>query len=89
MKKFPCARVDYPEMKGKTAKEKRLARQAKAFTKDFLSQPPITLTHCGRDKYFRLLCDVSNSQGEDLAQALIQCGLGYAYESGKKSDVFK
>ena len=76
-------------MKGKTAKEKRLARQAKAFTKDFLSQPPIMLTHCGRDKYFRLLCDVSNAQGEDLAQALIQHGLGYAYDGGTKSDVFK
>lgn len=81
--------VDCPEMKGKTAKEKRLARQAKAFTKDFLSQPPIMLTHCGRDKYFRLLCDVSNAQGEDLAQALIQRGLGYAYDGGTKSDVFK
>lgn len=47
------------------------------------------LTHCGRDKYFRLLCDVSNAQGEDLAQALIQRGLGYAYDGGTKSDVFK
>ena len=81
--------VDCPEMKGKTAKEKRLAQQAKAFTKDFLSQPPITLTHCGRDKYFRLLCDVSNAQGEDLAQALIQRGLGYAYDGGEKSNQFK
>lgn len=76
-------------MKGKAAKEKRLARQAKAFTKDFLSQLSITLTHCGWDKYFRLLCDVSNSQGEDLAQVLIQRGLGYAYDGGTKSDMFK
>ena len=81
--------VDCPEIKAKTQKEKALAQQAKAFTKKFLSVNPITLTHCGRDKYFRLLCDVQNGAGEDLAQALIRRGLGYAYDGGKKSDVFQ
>lgn len=81
--------VDCPEIKAQTSKEKALAQQAKAFTKNFLSVKPITLTNCGRDKYFRLLCDVHNANGEDLAQALIRRGLGYAYDGGKKSDVFK
>ena len=76
--------VDCPEIKGKTKKEKALAQQAKAFTKAFLSQTPITLTDCGRDKYFRLLCGVTNAEGKDLSEELIRRGLGYAYDGGKK-----
>lgn len=77
--------VDCPEIKGKTQKEKRLAQKAKAFTKAFLEDGPITLTDCGRDKYFRLLCGVTNSTGKDLADELIRHKLGYAYDGGKKS----
>ena len=76
--------VDCPEIEGKSAKEKALAQEAKAFTKAFLSQKPITLTDCGRDKYFRLLCGVTNAGGQDLAEELIRHGLGYAYEGGTK-----
>ena len=76
--------VDCPEIKAKTAREKSLAQEAKAFTKKFLSQKPITLTDCGRDKYFRLLCGVTNAGGKDLAEELIRRGLGYAYDGGKK-----
>ena len=81
--------VDTPEIKGKTAKEKRLAKEAKAFTKNFLSNGPISLSRCSRDKYFRLLCEVTNAQGQNLAQELIKKDLGYAYWGGKKSDQYK
>jgi len=81
--------VDTPEIKGKTAREKELAKKAKAYTKDFLAQTPVTLHNCGRDKYFRLLCDVSNGEGKDLAKELIKRDLGYAYEGGKKSDKYQ
>lgn len=81
--------VDTPEIKGKTTKEKRLAKEAKAFTKDFLEKGPISLTNCSRDKYFRLLCDVTNAQGKNLAQELIKKDLGYEYWGGKKSDQYK
>ncbi len=77
--------VDCPEIKGKTEKEKRLAQKAKEFTKNFLADGPVTLTDCGRDKYFRLLCDVTNNTGKDLAEELIKHNLGYAYNGGKKS----
>lgn len=80
--------VDCPEIKGKTEKEKRLAQKAKVFTKEFLAKKPVTLTDCGRDKYFRLLCDVMNADGQDLAQELIRRQLGYAYDGGKKSARF-
>lgn len=81
--------VDTPEMKGKTEREKKLAQQAKAFTKNFLAQGPISLSNCGRDKYFRLLCDVTNGQGKNLAQELIKAKLGYAYYGGTKSTKFQ
>ena len=81
--------VDTPEIKGKTEREKKLAQQAKAFTKDFLAQGPISLTNCGRDKYFRLLCDVTNGQGKNLAQELIKAKLGYSYYGGTKSTKFQ
>ena len=78
--------VDCPEIKGNSVQEKALAQQAKAFTKEFLSHTPITLTDCGRDKYFRLLCGVTNASGQDLAAALISRGLGYSYDGGKKQN---
>lgn len=81
--------VDCPEIKGKTAKEKARAQKAKAFTKAFLDNGPISLSDCGRDKYFRLLCAVKNAQGQDLAEELIKRDLGYSYYGGKKSDKYK
>ena len=81
--------VDTPEIKGKTAKEKRLAQKAKAFTKNFLAQRPVSLTDCSRDKYFRLLCNVTNGQGQNLAQELIKRDLGYEYWGGKKSSRYQ
>ncbi|MBR3631575.1 MAG: thermonuclease family protein [Elusimicrobiaceae bacterium] len=77
--------VDCPEIKGKTEKEKRLAKQAKTFTQNFLEKGPISLSNCQRDKYFRLLCDVTNSQGQNLAKELIKHNLGYEYWGGTKS----
>lgn len=81
--------IDAPEIKGKTERERELAQQAKALTKAFLSKSPISLTQCGRDKYFRLLCNVTNGEGKDLAKELIKAKLGYSYDGGKKSDRFQ
>lgn len=81
--------VDTPEIKGKTEREKALAQKAKAFTKEFLDKSPVTLSDCGRDKYFRLLCDVTNGEGKDLAQELIKRDLGYAYQGGTKSKKYQ
>ncbi len=81
--------VDTPEIKGKTAREKKLAQQSKQFTEHFLQKAPILLSNCGRDKYFRLLCDVQNGQGEDLARELIKRNLGYAYQGGTKSKKYQ
>lgn len=81
--------VDTPEIKGKTKKEKNAAQKAKKFTKDFLEKGPISLSNCSRDKYFRLLCTVTNAQGQNLADELIKNKLGYEYWGGKKSDKYQ
>ena len=81
--------VDTPEIKGKTAREKNLAQKAKEFTKEFLSVRPISLFNCGRDKYFRLLCDVQNGDGKNLARELIKRDFGYSYQGGTKSKKYQ
>lgn len=81
--------VDTPEIKGQTEREKQLAQKAKAFTKDFLAREPISLANCGRDKYFRLLCDVTNGEGKDLARELIKRDYGYSYQGGTKSKKYQ
>ena len=81
--------VDTPEIKGKTQREKNLAQKAKEFTKEFLSVAPVSLSNCGRDKYVRLLCDVTNGEGKDLARELIKRDLGYAYQGGTKSKKYQ
>lgn len=80
--------IDCPEIKGETKKEKKLAQKAKKFTRQFLAQGQVNLENCGKDKYFRLLCDVKVNGG-DLAQALLEADLAYPYEGGKKSDKFR
>ena len=59
--------VDCPEIKGGSIETKVLAKQAKAFTKSFLKSGKILLRNCGRDKYFRLLCDVKVN-GQNLGK---------------------
>lgn len=75
--------VDCPEMRGGTAETKVAAKAAKKFTKDFLKSGKILLRNCGRDKYFRLLCDVKVN-GNDLTTALLEAGHAVPYDGGTK-----
>lgn len=75
--------VDCPEMRGGTEETRAAAKLAKAFTTEFLTRGKINLKNCGRDKYFRLLCDVK-VKGEDLAEALINAGHAVPYDGGTK-----
>lgn len=75
--------VDCPEMRGGTEETKAAAKAAKAFTKTFLKSGKILLRNCGRDKYFRLLCDVKVN-GQDLTKALLDAGHAVPYDGGTK-----
>ena len=78
--------VDCPEIKGGTAETKVLAKQAKTFTKNFLKGGKILLRNCGRDKYFRLLCDVKVN-GNSLAEELLKAGYAIPYDGGTKTPI--
>ena len=79
--------VDCPEIRGGSAETKALAKQAKAFTKNFLKDGKILLRNCGRDKYFRLLCDVKVN-GKSLGEELLKAGHAIPYDGGTKSQDF-
>lgn len=76
--------VDCPEIRGGTPETKAAAKVAKAFTKQFLRGGKIFLRNCGRDKYFRLLCEVKVN-GADLGTALIEHGHAVPYDGGTKT----
>ncbi len=78
--------VDCPEIKGSSAETKALAKQAKAFTKNFLKGGKILLCNCGRDKYFRLLCDVKVN-GKSLGEELLKAGHAIPYDGGTKTPI--
>ncbi|WP_177747688.1 thermonuclease family protein [Candidatus Avelusimicrobium fimicolum] len=44
----------------------------------------ILLRNCGRDKYFRLLCDVKVN-GQSLGEELIKAGHAIPYDGGTKT----
>jgi len=76
--------IDTPEMRGKCEQEKQLARKAKQHTVVMLrAAETIELVNLRRDKYFRLLAEVS-VDGEDLGYSLIKNSLARPYDGGKK-----
>lgn len=75
--------VDCPEIRGGAEETKAAAKAAKAFTKQFLRGGKILLRNCGRDKYFRLLCEVKVN-GNDLGTALLEAGHAVPYDGGTK-----
>lgn len=75
--------IDTPELKSKDKATRTRAKQAKSFTRNFLTNKKIYLKNCSRDKYFRLLCDVYADK-KNLAEALLFHGLAIPYHGGKK-----
>ena len=82
--------VDTPEMKTQNSCEKKKAKEAQTLTKEILSKGPVLLKNCKRDKYFRLLCDVSvlgQNQGYDLSEELVNNHLAVRYYGETKAEV--
>jgi len=78
------AGIDTPEMRGKTEREKTLAKEAKQFTVEKLrNAKKIELRNMKRGKYFRIVANVF-VDGRDLGKMLIKAGLAVAYDGGTK-----
>lgn len=77
-------RVDTPEKRSRQFCEREMAFQATEFTKRFLSGREIIVRNLRRGKYSgRMVADIE-ADGKDLADALVQAGLGRPYDGGKR-----
>ena len=78
--------VDTPEINGKCQYEKDLALEARDFVRNKLSNAvEILLNDLQRGKYFRIVAKVY-IDGVSLEEELLQNGLAYQYNCGKKSN---
>ena len=77
--------IDTPEIRGKCAKEKYDAKQAKQMVADILKEAEtITLRNMKRGKYFRIAADII-IDGESLGDILVEAGVAVHYNGGKKT----
>lgn len=80
--------IDTPESKkqfAKCQKEIELGLKAKKFTEDFLGEIAFASFQDHPDKYGRILINIRNTKGQDLAQELIKAGLAVEYFGDKKT----
>ena len=76
--------IDTPEIRGKCAKEKALAQEAKAAIWKLVSEAKrIDLTDVSRGKYFRIVARIK-ADGVDATDHLLAAGLGVPYMGGTK-----
>lgn len=77
--------IDCPEIKSDNIIEKKYAQKAKFFIIGELAKNNnvITLSNLRRDKYFRILSDVTIN-GENLARKLLDAKLAREYNGGHK-----
>ena len=81
------AGIDAPERRGRCAAEREQAAAARAFVEAKLDDGALTLHHIRYGKYAgRVIADVANAAGEDVATAVLVAGLARAYEAGKRAD---
>ena len=73
--------LDTPELHARCAAERTAAEAARTALASLTSRGPVTLTNIRNDKFGgRVLADVHNAAGQDLASHLIQTGFGRAYK---------
>ena len=78
--------VDTPEINGKCQYEKDLALKARDFVRSkLLNATEIKLKDLQRGKYFRIVAK-AYIDGVSLEEELLQNGLAYQYNGGKKSN---
>lgn len=81
------AGIDAPEIKGVKPCEKDAARTAQRLIESLLKNAKqIDLNHVGRDKYFRILADIS-ADGKSVKETLLKNKLAYEYDGGTKPPI--
>jgi len=78
--------VDTPELKGKCPFEKKLANLARRFVINWTFSGQIKLKNIKQGKYAgRIIADVYDTNGRNLAAGLLKQGLAIKYAGGKKT----
>ena len=80
------AGVDAPELRGRCARERDLARQARALIAARLASGGVVLRDIQYGKYAgRVVARVETAEGEDYAGLLLAAGLGRPYAGGRRA----
>lgn len=83
--KVRLAGVDAPELRGRCARERRMARAARGFVMRKLAGGGVTLRDIRFGKYAgRVLARVITAEGEDLGRSLIAAGLARPYRGRRR-----
>ncbi len=78
--------VDTPELRGKCQAARRLAREARAFVQAKVDGRRVLLRDIQYGKYAgRVVARIQTPDGEALTAALIEAGLGHAYDGAKRA----
>ncbi|MDP6428560.1 MAG: thermonuclease family protein [Rhodospirillales bacterium] len=77
--------ADAPELRGKCAGERQLAKRAKDFVAAFLGNGAVILRDIQYGKFAgRVVSRIFALDGRDLAEALIARGLAHSYAGGRR-----
>lgn len=79
--------VDTPELRSKDPREVQLAKQARDWAREKLTDSLVEVDCYGFDKYGRVLVALS-IENETVASMLISAGLGRLYDGGKRQPWF-
>jgi len=78
--------IDAPELRGRCEAERQLARRAKAYVRAALASGEVRLTNISGGKYWgRVLADVTTTEGNSIAAALLRNGLARPYQGRKRA----
>lgn len=79
------AGIDAPELHGKCASERERAEAARDFLTRLVSGQRLRLEDVRNDKYGgRVIAEVRDTKGDDVAEALLSRGLARSYEGGRR-----
>ena len=81
------AGIDTPEIKGKTEKEKELAKNAKHALEDMILYKTVQLKNAKMEKYGRILADVYFGDIH-VNKWLIDNGFAVVYDGGQKTTIW-
>ncbi len=77
--------IDAPELRGRCAREKHLARRARAYVRAATGAGIVVLTNISRGKYYgRVIADVTTREGYLLSARLLRKRLARRYRAGRR-----